>query len=107
MRTPCLLAILALGFAGCGGDDSDTADRQTQAASGEPAQVFDATCGGCHTLAAADSSGKVGPNLDELEPDAARVVRAIESGPGSMPENLLQGEEAQEVADYVAANAGK
>lgn len=105
MRSPRLLAILVLAFAGCGGDDNP-ADRPEQAASGDPKQVFASTCGGCHTLAAADTSGKVGPNLDDLKPDAARVVQAIEGGPGSMPENLVEGEEAQSVADYVAENAG-
>ncbi len=98
--------ILALAFAGCGGGD-DTADRTEQAASGDPKQVFDSTCGGCHALADAGTSGKIGPDLDELKPDAARVVRAIEQGPGQMPEGLLQGTEAQEVADYVAGAAGK
>ena len=106
MRSPCLLAILVLALAGCGSDD-ETTDRAGQNASGEPSQVFASTCGGCHTLAAADTTGKVGPNLDDLEPEATVVVRAIEVGPGSMPENLLEGEDAQAVADYVAANAGR
>ena len=107
MRTPRLLLICALAFAGCGGgDDGSTADRTDQAASGDPKQVFASTCGGCHTLSAAGTSGKVGPSLDELEPEAARVVRAIETGPGQMPQGLLQGKEAQAVADYVAQNAG-
>ena len=99
--------ILTLAFAGCGGGDSDTADRTDQAASDDPKQVFASTCGGCHTLADAETGGKIGPDLDDLEPNAATVVQAIENGPGQMPEGLLQGTEAQAVADYVAANAGK
>ena len=100
------MILATLAIAGCGGGDEDTADRTDQAASGEPKQVFAATCGGCHTLSDAGASGRVGPDLDELKPDAAQVVRAIESGPGQMPPNLLQGTEAQEVADYVAGAAG-
>ena len=100
------MILTTLAIAGCGGDDGETAGRSGEAAQGEPKQVFASTCGGCHTLAAADASGKVGPNLDEVKPDAAQVVQAIESGPGQMPENLLEGSEAQAVADYVAANAG-
>jgi sulfite dehydrogenase len=107
MRTPRLLVILALAFAGCGGGEDDTADRSDQAASGEPKQVFASTCGGCHTLADAGTTGQIGPVLDELEPNAARVVRAIEKGPGQMPEGLLAGKDAQAVADYVAGAAGK
>ena len=98
--------ILTLAFAGCGGGDSDTSDRTDQAASGDPKQVFASTCGGCHTLADADTSGKVGPDLDDVKPTAAQVVQAIETGPGQMPDGLLQGAEAQEVADYVAGAAG-
>jgi mono/diheme cytochrome c family protein len=106
MRAIRLLGILfALGFAGCGGDDEPT-DRPESAASGDPKQVFASTCGGCHTLKAAGTSGSIGPNLDELKPDAARVQAALKSGPGAMPENLLTGDDAQQVADYVASNAG-
>ena len=107
MRTPRLLVILTLAFAGCGGGDSDTAGSGDQANSGDPKQVFASTCGGCHALADAGSSGRIGPDLDELEPDAATVVQAIEQGPGQMPEGLLEGPEAQAVADYVAGAAGK
>ena len=99
------MILTALALAGCGGGD-DTGGSNDATAPGDPKQVFANTCGGCHTLAAADTSGKVGPNLDELKPDAARVVRAIETGPSQMPENLLEGAQAQAVADYVAASAG-
>ena len=99
--------ILTLAFAGCGGSDTDTAGGGDQGSSGEPKQVFDSTCGGCHTLADAGTSGKIGPDLDEEKPSAAEVVQAIENGPGQMPDGLLEGSEAQEVADYVAGAAGK
>lgn len=98
--------ILTLAFAGCGGGDSDTAGSGDQANSGDPKQVFDSSCGGCHTLADAGTSGKIGPDLDELGPSAAEVVQAIEQGPGQMPDGLLEGPEAQSVADYVAGAAG-
>lgn len=108
MRALRLIIIpVVLGLAACGGGDEEPADRPQQTATGEPKQVFASTCGGCHTLADAGTSGSIGPNLDELKPDAAQVISAIETGPSSMPPNLLSGEEAQSVADYVAANAGK
>ena len=99
--------ILTLAFAGCGGGGSDNAGGGDEAGSGEPKQVFASTCGGCHTLADADTSGRIGPDLDDLKPNAARVVQAIENGKGQMPKGLLEGAEAQAVADYVAGAAGK
>lgn len=65
-------------------------------------------CAGCHTLADAGASGTVGPDLDQLAPDAATVAAAVKSGPGVMPgfEGRLSGAEIQAVADYVASTAG-
>lgn len=103
----CLLVALATG---CGGDDepgtNTTGERPEQAASDDPKAVFASTCGGCHTLADAGTGGSVGPNLDDLKPDEARVLAAIKEGPGSMPENLLTGADAEEVAAYVSSAAG-
>ncbi len=73
-------------------------------------QLFVQNCSGCHTLAAAGARGTVGPSLDTLRPNAARVVRAIEkggTGTGNMPPKLLAGADAQKVAAYVAKAAGK
>jgi cytochrome c oxidase subunit 1 len=72
-----------------------------------PAQVFAGSCGGCHTLEAAGSSGEVGPNLDELKPDAALVETTVVNGKGAMPAAVLTGEDAAEVATWVAENAGQ
>jgi mono/diheme cytochrome c family protein len=71
--------------------------------------LFSTNCGTCHTLAAADTTGAIGPNLDDLQPDAALVVSAIENGgagSGAMPAGIVTGEQAQQVADYVAESAG-
>ena len=113
------LSALVLAFAGCGGDDEDsgngggttTGGGAAETATAEPAasegkELFAGTCGSCHTLADAGTSGTLGPNLDELKPDAERVKNAIASGPGAMPENLFEGAEADAVAEYVAGAAG-
>jgi cytochrome c6 len=42
-------------------------------------------CAVCHTLKHAGAEGAIGPVLDELQPDAARVTRALRDGIGSMP----------------------
>jgi mono/diheme cytochrome c family protein len=80
------------------------------AAQGDPAagkQVFaSAGCGGCHTLKAAGSSGNVGPNLDDLKPDAARVAHQVEVGGGPMPsfKATLSPKQIQDVAAFVATS---
>lgn len=68
---------------------------------------FASTCGGCHTLADAGTKGNVGPNLDQLKPDEARVEHQILNGGAVMPPKLLTGQDAKDVAAYVAAVAGK
>lgn len=71
--------------------------------------AFAATCGGCHTLAAAGTSGTVGPDLDDLKPTAEQVATAIANGgagSGQMPAGLLSGEQATKVAEFVASSAG-
>lgn len=42
-------------------------------------------CAACHTLKDAGATGEIGPSLDELKPDAARVVKALRNGIGQMP----------------------
>jgi mono/diheme cytochrome c family protein len=76
---------------------------------GPEATLFATNCGSCHALAAADTSGAIGPSLDDLQPDAALVVAAIENGgagSGAMPAGIISGEQAQQVADFVAESAG-
>jgi mono/diheme cytochrome c family protein len=78
-------------------------------------ELFATNCGSCHTLAKAGTDGIVGPNLDDLlgdapDPDAnvPRVQTAIQNGvQGRMPAGILQGTNADLVAEFVAANAGQ
>lgn len=72
-------------------------------------ELFAANCGSCHVLKEAGTTGVGGPDLDTLAPDAALVENAIVkggAGSGVMPSGLLQGKDAQEVAEYVANVAG-
>ena len=111
-----LVSVALAAAAGCGGDDGGSGGGDggngggaqaatTQARSGK--EIFQSTCAGCHTLADAQTNGQVGPNLDELKPDHDRVLDALRTGPGAMPENLVVGQEAEAVATYVASAAGK
>jgi cbb3-type cytochrome c oxidase subunit III len=71
--------------------------------------IFKAECAGCHTLAAAGASGTVGPNLDQLKPALAIVVRQVTNGGAIMPafKTKLSAAQIQAVAKYVSSSAGK
>jgi cytochrome c6 len=77
----------------------------------EGKEIFTTTCGSCHTLKAAGTSGEVGPNLDELEPDLATVEHQVVNGGGGMPafgnEGILNAKEIKAVATYVSTVAGQ
>ena len=113
-RVTAVLAAAVLGLGACGGGDdgggSGGGGGASTGSGGEQAsgaqQAFSASCGGCHTLSAAGTQGQVGPNLDDLGPSEDQVRAAIQQGPGVMPENLLEGAQADAVAKYVADSAG-
>jgi cytochrome c5 len=67
-----------------------------------------AGCGSCHTLAAAGTSGSVGPNLDDSQPSFETVVDRVTNGRGAMPafEDQLSESEIQAVATFVSQEAG-
>jgi cytochrome c6 len=71
--------------------------------------IFVANCGSCHTLADAGTSGKVGPNLDDLKPALARVQTQVTNGGVIMPafKGKLTPQQIKAVAMYVSSNAGK
>ena len=65
-------------------------------------------CAICHTLRDAGAAGAVGPILDELKPDAARVATALRSGLGNMPsyKASLSEEQILALARYVSKASG-
>ena len=71
-------------------------------------ELAEPRCGLCHALAEAGTTGQVGPALDGLTPDAARVKAAVVNGIGVMPafEDLTP-EQVEAVAHYVATVAGR
>ena len=111
-----MLAAAALALAGCG-------EEGIQLATNDPnyrgAQIFNENCAGCHTLSAAGAQGsatdvgsrerKDGPNFDDRKEDVDSVLYAIRNGGFSsspMPQNLVTGEEAKAVAEFVAKYSG-
>ena len=82
-----------------------------------PAKPGDPTCASCHTLADAKAVGTVGPNLDDAfssdkqqgfsEQTIRDVVRGQIAYPEEpMPPNLYRGQDARDIAKYVAQCAG-
>jgi len=85
--------------------------------------IFAFRCGFCHTLAGANAVGKVGPNLDSLRPPYSLVLNTINNGcvpnppspsspesclgAGVMPAGIIQGQQAADVAAFVAKVAGR
>ncbi len=71
--------------------------------------IFVANCGSCHTLADAGTSGKIGPNLDQLKRGLARVRRQVINGGAVMPafKGKLTPAQIEAVAKYVSSVAGK
>ena len=116
-----LLLYLALGvavpaavIAGRGESEGGTGSlRSVEPTSTEELgkELFIQNCKSCHTLAAVQAHGVTGPNLDDLAPlDKQRVLNAIKrggTGTGRMPPGLLEGEDANAVATYVADVAGR
>jgi cbb3-type cytochrome c oxidase subunit III len=104
---------LLLAGCGTGGKAASLGDQ----ASGQKLFTGAGQCGGCHVLAAAGTSGTVGPNLDDaFRADRKQgfkestiqnvVLDQIRDPSPPMPSNLVKGQDAQDVAAYVAAVAG-
>jgi mono/diheme cytochrome c family protein len=108
-----LAALIALSLAACGKQDvSVSADSPDHAG----AVLFATHCAGCHTLAAAGTQGTgqrglrtQGPNLDQRTETYDDALFAIRNGGFSgaiMPQNIVVGKEADQVARFVAKYAG-
>ena len=65
--------------------------------------TFVATCGGCHELERAGTSGQVGPSLNDLTLDPADVEEQIRKGGGGMPafENDLSEDQIEALVQYL------
>jgi len=65
-------------------------------------------CAACHTLKDAGASGAIGPVLDELQPDADRVISAMKNGIGLMPSfrTTLDDAQMRALARYVSKASG-
>jgi mono/diheme cytochrome c family protein len=74
-------------------------------------ELFGERCRNCHTLKAANAVAQVGPNLDNLRPPKNLVLDAIHNGRargnGQMAADLVEGQDADDVAAFVAKAVGQ
>ncbi|MDQ3769662.1 MAG: cytochrome c [Actinomycetota bacterium] len=118
-RAAPAVAVLAAAVlaAGCGEDEIPFEEGTAQY---ETAVLFKDNCGMCHTFGVAASRGSStdpdvaervdGPNFNQRKEEVQAVLYAIRNGGFSgaiMPANIVTGEEAQRVAEFVARYAGQ
>lgn len=74
-------------------------------------EVFAEHCAACHQLAASNSIGGVGPDLDYVQPTASEIRSVVQNGSvgsyGVMPAGLATGPDLDAVASYVSRVANR
>jgi plastocyanin len=106
---PCVAAAVVL-LSACGRDQTDLVNGKT---------LFVQKCGACHTMARAGTKGVQGPNLDHAFAAARKAGMNSKTIEGIterqiayplrnsiMPPGLVKGQDAKDVAAYVAFAAG-
>jgi cbb3-type cytochrome c oxidase subunit III len=128
------LVAAAFLAAGCGTGGVASAGERPDTQAGQ--QLFTTDCGTCHTLSAAGTTGTIGPNLDNafaasvaegypqstvenvvldqirLGSGPIATYTTVKNGKGltpqtQMPANIVKGQDAIDVAAYVASVAGQ
>lgn len=115
---PAIVVAAGIAFSACGTQNVETADVPENQEAG--AVLFDENCAGCHTLSEIGAEGSAittgnrervdGPNFDQRAETKDQILYAIRNGGFSgaiMPENIVTGEEAEQVAEFLADYAGK
>ncbi len=115
--TTVVAAGLALGACGSKGIELDPGESENIRAG---AQIFSDRCASCHTLEAVGSEGSAvnvrdreridGPNFNVREEEYEQILYAIQNGGFSgaiMPENIVTGEQARNVAEFLDKYAGR
>ncbi len=114
-----MLVVAALAAAGCGSQKIELDKGESQNVE-NGAQLFSEHCSGCHSLDAVGAEGSSvnasdkehtdGPNFNDRREDREGVLYAIRNGGFSgaiMPENILTGQDAEDVADFLSKYAGR
>lgn len=112
-----LVAAALLGVSGCAQGEIDVDEANQRGA-----VLFNERCSGCHTFERANSYGSKpegqlaggeatnGPNFDVRKVSREDALFAIRNGGfsgGIMPANIVMGEEADRVAEFIARYSGE
>jgi mono/diheme cytochrome c family protein len=75
----------------------------------DPKLLFESSCGTCHVLADARTTGTIGPNLDQAKPSLQKAITQITNGGGGMPpfKGQLTERQIRALAQYLVRVAGK
>jgi mono/diheme cytochrome c family protein len=111
------VAALPLAAASCGSEGISVAKSNPNY---RGAEIFAEHCGACHTLDVAGTQGsatnvrtrenKDGPNFNQRKENVNDVLYAIRNGgfsSGPMPQDIVVGSAADEVARFVATYSGR
>ncbi|MBO0959073.1 cytochrome c [Neobacillus sp. MM2021_6] len=102
---------LVMGLAACGGGDDDTSkdkdnggtDTTETASAGDAQKIYDQKCSSCH---GGDLKGAMGPDLTKVGSRYSKdeILDILKNGKsGGMPANVVTGDDADKVADWLAA----
>ncbi|MGE7603981.1 cytochrome c551 [Peribacillus sp. NPDC097675] len=103
-----LLLGTSLALTACGSNDDDNAGKEpaenketTTAGAGDAAKIYENKCSSCHAV---NLEGGVGPNLTEVGSRLSKdeIEHVILNGQGGMPKELIVGDEASKVADWLS-----
>jgi mono/diheme cytochrome c family protein len=121
-RTATILSLLAVSLtvAACGSRGIQGREDNTPGSAASGAQLFAERCSGCHTLDVVGAEGSAvkvhdrervdGPNFNTRKETKDQVLYAIRNGGFSgaiMPENIVVGDEADRVAEFLAKYSGR
>ncbi len=97
---------VSLALAACGGGGDNAGNNNGNNGGGDTAasaeQIYKQNCASCHGQ---DLSGGVGPNLQKVGSKYSKdqIKDIIANGRGAMPAGIIKGEDADKVAEWLAA----
>jgi mono/diheme cytochrome c family protein len=114
------LTVVAAGAVACGSQGISSQISSQPANVQRGAQLFSQRCSGCHTLSVVGAQGTTnnvrerervdGPNFNTRKEQPDNVLYAIRNGGYSgaiMPENIVVGQDADDVAAFLAKYSGR